>query len=177
MCDADQGLNDDLKIDIVVVGEDAARRWAAILATGQGWWATITRDGKTYRSPWFICLNFPQSFNLQRTAGFQNFSNERHIPPSSKEALRLLSNFCVLHNTGSQSSAALAATLTFLFLNNMTATLPLPNPYTHPIRNEMAPLVLSTTSIPPSSSMSRFEAGIVLEEGSLLPYYMTLSCD
>ncbi|CAD6444267.1 8b13afad-1427-4a10-b3bc-d4cea8009edc [Sclerotinia trifoliorum] len=134
--------------------DDAARWWTAILANGEGWRATITRDSKVYRSPWSISLAATRSFKLRRTAHYQKSSAEIVMPPSSEQALRFLSDFCVLHNTRSQSSAALAATLTFPFLSNMTATLPTP-PF----------------------SPAGLEAEIVFEEGKLLPYYMTLSCD
>lgn len=176
-CDGDEELASDLEVDLGDVDDDAARWWTALLANGEGWRATVTRDGKVYRSPWSISLAAAQSFKLRRTAHCQNSCYGTHIPPSSDQALRFLSDFCVLHNTRSQSSAALAATLTFPFLSNMTATLPLPKLCSCPIPSETISLASSQTSIPPSTPPSRLEAEIVLEEGRLLPYYMTLSCD
>ncbi|KAF7865456.1 hypothetical protein EAF04_006431 [Stromatinia cepivora] len=62
----------------------------------------------------------------------------------------------------------------------MTATLPLPKLYSCPIPSKTMSLALLPTSIYPSTppfSPSRLETEIVFEEGKLLPYYMTLSCD
>ena len=181
ICDDDEELAGDLKVDLGDADDDAARWWAAILATGEGWRATIIQGGKVYWSPWSYCLAAAQSFKLRRTAHYHNLCDGTYVPPSSDQALRFLSDFCLLHNSRSQSSAALAATLTFPFLSNMTATLPLPKPYSHPISCETTSRASSTASISPSmspsSSASRLEADIVLEEGRLLPYYMTLSCD
>lgn len=128
--DGDQELPGDLEVDLGDVDDDAARWWAAILANGEGWRATTIQDGKVYWSPWSICLSASRSFKLRRTvrrAPSPNSCKSLHIPPSSDQALKFLSDFCLLHNTRSQSSAALAAALTFPFLSNETATLPLPN--------------------------------------------------
>ncbi|KAJ8070713.1 hypothetical protein OCU04_001084 [Sclerotinia nivalis] len=179
-CDGDEDLAGDLEVDLGDIDDDAARWWTALLANGEGWRATITRDSKVYRSPWSISLAAAQSFKLRRTAHYQNSYSEIDIPPSSDQALQFLSDFCILHNTRSQSSVALAATLTFPFLNNMTAMLPLPKLNSCPIPSKTMSLALLPTSIYPSTppfSPSRLETEIVFEEGKLLPYYMTLSCD
>lgn len=178
--DGDEDLPDDLAVDLGDIDDDAARWWTAPLANGEGWRATITRDSKVYRSPWSISIAATRRFKLRRTAQYQKSYSETAMPPSSEQALPFLSDFCVLHNTRSQSSAALAVTLTFPFLSNMNATLSLPKLNSYPIASKTMSLALPPTPIYPSMppfSPTRLETEIVFEEGKLLPYYMTLSCD
>lgn len=152
LCETDKNLSSDIEVDLGAVDEDATRWWTAILAPSEGWRTTITRDDKVYRSPWSISLNASERFILPSTAGCLNVHNGLHIPPSYKETLTFLSDFCQLHNTRSQSFAALAASLTFPFLNRRNATLPMPKP------DKVTREVLSTMPLQPSSSASKSEA-------------------
>ncbi|EDO01062.1 hypothetical protein SS1G_03536 [Sclerotinia sclerotiorum 1980 UF-70] len=165
--DGDEDLPDDLAVDLGDIDDDAARWWTAPLANGEGWRATITRDSKVYRSPWSISIAATRRFKLRRTAQYQKSYSETAMPPSSEQALPFLSDFCVLHNTRSQSSAALAVTLTFPFLSNMNATLSLPKLNSYPIASKTMSLALPPTPIYPSMppfSPTRLETEIVFEE-------------
>ena len=149
---------DDIKIDIGNVEEKAARWWAAILANGEGYQATIVCGGKIYRSPWSICFSSRERFQLQRCEEHTPTSTSI-LPPSSQEALLYLSDFCLLHNIRSQSSAALAACLHIPFLRGTTINLPLTKPYPNDPRSRPA------------------ACQAVFDEAELLDYYMTLSCN
>jgi hypothetical protein len=166
ICGCNEKLLDELVVDLGDVDDDAARWWASILATGEGWRAEIIRDGSVYRSPWSICIAATQTFRLRRTASRQNMREAIFIPPSSEVALRYLSDFSIFHGIDSQCSAALAATLTFPFLGNRTVTLPLPNPVS-----------ITMPSTQSSIVASHQKKGIISEQSKLLPYYMTLSCN
>jgi hypothetical protein len=130
--DGDKQLPDDLEVDLGDVEDDAARWWAAILATGEGWRATVTRNERVYRSPWSIRIAAAQCFKLRRTASGRMPGNGMptppplDVPPSSEVALGFLFDFCVLHNICGQCSAALAAALLFPSLRDMTVALPYP---------------------------------------------------
>jgi len=55
--------SDALHVDLGAISHDAARWWAAILASGTGWEAAITCSGKRYLSPWSIRIATRQSFS------------------------------------------------------------------------------------------------------------------
>ena len=169
MCGCSKDSLGALVVDIGDVDDDAARWWAAILATGEGWRAEIMRNGSVYRSPWSICIAATQTFRLRRTASRQHLRKGIFVPPSSKVALKYLSDFSMLHCINSQCSVALAATLTFPSLGTRTViTLPLPNP-------------VSIIAMPRNthSSIAEFQQtkGTISEDSKVLPYYMTLSCN
>jgi hypothetical protein len=69
MCGYNKQSLDELVVDLGDVDENAARWWAAILTTGEGWRADIIRDGIVYQLPWSICIAAAQRFRLRRTAG------------------------------------------------------------------------------------------------------------
>ncbi|KAK0111646.1 hypothetical protein ONS95_001990 [Cadophora gregata] len=160
---------DALHIDLGSVDDDAARWWAAILAPGEGWRAEITRNTTVYRSPWSICITATQLFRIRRSGHHEASCRGPFVPPSSDAALRYLADFVVHHCIDSQCSVALAAALTFPFLGSRSAKLPLPN-------------MISPSTLPPVTPRSLIpeghqKKGIVWEEGKLLCYYMTLSCN
>jgi hypothetical protein len=97
MCGCNKESQDELVVDLGDVDDDAARWWASILATGEGWRAEIIRDGIVYRSPWSICIAATQTFRLQRTASRQNMHKGIFVPLSSEVALGYLSDFNMLH--------------------------------------------------------------------------------
>ncbi|KAK3296949.1 uncharacterized protein B0H64DRAFT_416195 [Chaetomium fimeti] len=99
-----------LEVDISDASPDEARWWAAVLAPGQGWEATMLLGQDTFFAPWSIRLQPGHRFILSTNPTFRNHSAGA---PSSSEALRFLSNFCVRRNIGDQSQAALAAVLLF----------------------------------------------------------------
>jgi hypothetical protein len=168
ICDRAKKSPDEVELDLGDVDDDAARWWAAILATGDGWRAEITRNGTVYRSPWSICIAATQSFTIRKPGSNQNMRKGTFVPSSSEVALKYLSDFSTFHCIDSQCSVALATTLTFPFLGARSAKLPLAN-------------LLSTNTMlttPHPSLVERHQKkGTILEESKLLPYYMTLSCN
>ncbi|MCJ1345861.1 hypothetical protein MMC31_004070 [Peltigera leucophlebia] len=172
-----QGFSpNELEVDLRDLHDDAARWWAAILAPGEGWRAEIKADGIVYRSPWSICIVASQQFKLRRLASCQDRRDDIRTPPSSEMALEYLSDFCMIHNINTQSSAALAAALHFPYLRCAIATLPLPRPLSHR-RSRFKPTNAMPSSDPSSSSAISREMEIFSAESNLLPYYMTLSCN
>jgi hypothetical protein len=99
-----------LEVDIRYAGSEEARWWAAVLAPGQGWQATLSLGQDTFLAPCSIRLQPGCQFLLSTTSAFQSYSA---AAPSCSEALRFLDNFCLHRNTADQSQAALAAVLLF----------------------------------------------------------------
>ena len=97
-----------LAVDIRDAGPDEARWWAAVLAPGQGWQATMLLGQDTFFAPWSIRLQPGYRFILSTNSTFRTHSA---VAPSFSEALRFLGNFCVRRNIADQSQAALAAVL------------------------------------------------------------------
>ncbi|KAK2760784.1 hypothetical protein FQN54_002022 [Arachnomyces sp. PD_36] len=154
-----------IEVDLDTIESHAARWWAAVLAPGEGWAATVCRKGQIYRSPWSVRTATIQSFVLRVVSHNHKSHDTEFSPPSSTDALRFLSDFCTTHNVHSQGLAALSAAMYLPFHNGATATLPCPKPCLKP----------TTTSCITSSPASPQVA--VDEEESLLPYYMTISCN
>ncbi|AEO62318.1 uncharacterized protein THITE_2106371 [Thermothielavioides terrestris NRRL 8126] len=100
-------------VDIGDAGPGEARWWAAILAPGQGWRATMSMGGDAFLAPWSIQLQPACRFLLSTTTDSKNIGTHSAVPPSSSEALRFLGDFCARHNIADQSQAALAAVLLF----------------------------------------------------------------
>lgn len=91
-----------------------ARWWAAILAEGQGWKATLSLDGDTLLGPWSFKHQPSNPFLIRKDLAFQNGSAvayESAAPPSCLKALHFLDSFCLDRNIADQSQAALAAVL------------------------------------------------------------------
>ncbi|KAK4142019.1 uncharacterized protein C8A04DRAFT_13638 [Dichotomopilus funicola] len=101
-----------LEVDISDVGPDEARWWAAVLAPGQGWLATMLLDeDTTFVAPWSVQLHSDNRFLLSSKDSLS--LGEEVTCPSFSEALRFLETFCVRRNIVDQSQAALAAVLLF----------------------------------------------------------------
>jgi len=120
-----------IEIDIGDQKERAARWWAAILASGEGWRATIEVGGKTYCSPWSAHIACSQILKLRNSSeGFVTYE-QSEIAPSSDEALGYLREYCEGHRISSQCIPALAASLFIPWKNRdegASAVLPLPKP-------------------------------------------------
>ncbi|KAF2463835.1 uncharacterized protein BDR25DRAFT_383147 [Lindgomyces ingoldianus] len=97
-----------IDVDIGGVSPEEARWWAAILARGQGWQATMTFEHNTSLSPWSIHLQRSPQFVLSRTLGE---SLLRCSIPSFADSYSYLTKFCIYHNIIDQSHTALAAVL------------------------------------------------------------------
>lgn len=171
--DGEEALPQDITVDIGDVQNDAARWWASILAHGEGWSASITRNGTTYKSPWSYYLQVPQNFRLRRNESTAvTPSSLDDMAPSSTSAMKFLAHFCAIHNIRGQCSAALAAALLFPSLKGSIARLPFPKPpeeRIHSILSDLNPL--DQSNIPATFT------DVVFQESSRIPYYMTLSCN
>ncbi|OJD20279.1 hypothetical protein ACJ73_08387 [Blastomyces percursus] len=117
--------SDSVLVGIGDVDEIAARWWAAILASGEGWQAYISSGEVKFRSPWSIIYDSPSSFTLSRPKACL-------IPPNRAVpwaiAIRLLSDYCTLHGVMDQSYAALSAVLFLPYLHGKGKQICLPRP-------------------------------------------------
>ncbi len=100
-------------VDMGDASSEEARWWAAVLAPGQGWQATIAVGQETFLSPWSICLRSSPRFFLSRSTTSPLAPSPPRPAPSFSEACRFLDNFCMRYNLADQSHAALAAVLLF----------------------------------------------------------------
>src|SRR3954452_9009880 len=57
-----------IEVAISETCERVARWWAAILAPGEGWYATLELEGILYRSPWSAHLASAQILKLPKTS-------------------------------------------------------------------------------------------------------------
>ncbi|KAL9580435.1 MAG: hypothetical protein Q9212_004494 [Teloschistes hypoglaucus] len=164
---------EDIPADVIAIdpgqtNEHAARWWAAILAPGEGWQATMQFDTNIYRSPWSAHLARGQDLILLRQLPCKPTDTPRtlvdkspELPPSPQEALSYLQLYCEYHSIGSQCMPALAASLFLPWQAEFG--LPLSIPKFKPSQSNV-----STQSSQPST----MDLG---DELALLPYYMTLS--
>ncbi|KAK4039234.1 hypothetical protein C8A01DRAFT_47258 [Parachaetomium inaequale] len=139
-------------VDIADASPDEARWWAAVLAPGQGWQATLALGQNTFWSPWSVQLESSPRFSL----------SGREVPtaspsppyaataPSFSEAIRFLDLFCIRHNVADQSHAALAAVLLFPSMRGSQA-LQLPAPVVR-YGEESTQVTLSPASNPHTAS-------------------------
>jgi hypothetical protein len=98
-------------VDLGEVDDDAAHWWAAVLAQGGDWNATILSDkGHILHSPWYTKLPSEQCFTLSHTTKSHPLQVQ-HPAASFSNALRYLSSYCEFHNISEQMNVALAATL------------------------------------------------------------------
>jgi hypothetical protein len=97
-------------LDLRDAGQAEARWWAAVLAQGQGWKASLSLGGDSFFAPWSIQLQPGYPFTLLRDSDLQNGAaaeNELMPPPASfSEALRFLDRFGLARNIVNQSHAA-----------------------------------------------------------------------
>lgn len=105
------------------------RWWMAILAPNQGWKAIVFEDGQNQSiSPWSVAVDsgHPLKVRSRRSSISQPLSP--YTPPSSREALNFLTEFCMLHGIHSQIYAALTAAIVLPIHNfyRMSAMLPFP---------------------------------------------------
>jgi hypothetical protein len=106
---------------------DERRWWAAILARGCGWRASLRRSGKEYNPPWACHLDPETSFEFC-LEGPTSESPCLSQPPSSGEAHRYLLKFANLHHAVDQLAAAFAASLTLPSHLRFGAPIVLPRP-------------------------------------------------
>ncbi|KAI9715647.1 MAG: hypothetical protein M1812_005799 [Candelaria pacifica] len=154
-----------IRVNVGAVDEEAARWWAAVLAPGQGWQAIVSRtNSATYLSPWSVSVEKKQHFVLEWATNLpRSMSSDGSTPPSSMKALELLTEFCALHDLGSQLFAALTTTMTFPTLNHYgkVATLPLP----------------TTSRAGRQSTSAKATMPNLVTLAEEIPYYMSMSCN
>jgi hypothetical protein len=132
--------------------------WAAILAEGRGWEATLARDGKQYYPPWECHLD--SSLFRLRHCGHIPSSSYALEPPSAAEAYGYLCNFARFHDTFDQLIGALAAAMTLPSHNRFGAPITLPKPINRPNSCRNTELIY-ISQIPTTAE---------------LPHFMALSC-
>jgi hypothetical protein len=162
---------DAIEVDIGEICERAARWWAAILAPGEGWHATLELGDKLYRSPWSAHIASTQTLKLRKIS-IRGTTDIRSpvTAPSSEEALDYLREYCERHGISSQCIPALAVSLFLPWKNSdggPSVILPLPKPSRAPVPE------LQQKSSPSSFPLLR----TLQDQSRLLPYYMTLSCN
>ncbi|PYI31171.1 hypothetical protein BP00DRAFT_301121, partial [Aspergillus indologenus CBS 114.80] len=115
----------DLEVDDIE--SDEARWWAAILATGSGWHATLIRKNEIHYSPW-ECHLAQSPFRLCTGPGVPLSSLQDSKPPSSAEAQKYLLKFARSRHCFDQLIAAFVVTLTIPSHSRFGASVILPKP-------------------------------------------------
>ncbi|KAK2867796.1 hypothetical protein FQN49_003464 [Arthroderma sp. PD_2] len=149
----------DYVVDLGNASEDAARWWIALLSSGQGWKAIVSRDSDRFHlSPWSVEVDYETNSKVGVKTMQSHTALSKSTPPSSLQALEYLVEFCTLHDTHSQLFAALAVALTLPTHNQyrISPSLPLLGG-----RHAFGELAISS-NIP--------------ELYDDLPYYMAMSC-
>ncbi|KAL8706510.1 MAG: hypothetical protein Q9201_000442 [Fulgogasparrea decipioides] len=167
---------DALEVDIGETCEEAARWWAAILAPGEGWNVHLEVGGKSYQSPWSAHLAASQVLRLRNslscgTTDVAAAATEKAsaTPPSARQALAYLHQYCESHGIISQGVPALAATLFLPWeISNRGEPAVLPMPKLSRVARSQPSA--ETHIITPCQAS-------IMAEYHLLPYYMTLSCN
>lgn len=145
-------------IDIGDVDGESARWRSAVLAPGQGWTATILQDQDgSFISSSSVALEAEQQLKIKWKSKDVELPS---APPSSRQAMEFLIEFCGLHGTHAQLYAALAVAL----------NLPAHKCYG-------IPAVLPSPSMHGRSKFPSVEAVKAAELCEQIPYYMALSCN
>jgi hypothetical protein len=149
-----------LVVDIGPASPEEARWWAAVLAQGQGWQATML---PSFWSPWSIRLRSSLEFFLSSAV---SASPSLGSTATFLDACDFLNNFCVRHNIVDQSHAALAAVLLFPSMGNCE-TLQMPSPRI--TQDQLSELALDHAE---GSSELNW-----IHDGQHLDRFLTLSCN
>ncbi|PGH14673.1 hypothetical protein AJ80_05854 [Polytolypa hystricis UAMH7299] len=115
---------------LIPVGDADERElqwWAAILAKGRGWQATLTRGDRQYSSPWACHLNDGRPLTIVHNG--TRFTSACSLePPSSTQAQNYLLRLAQMHDAVDQLIAAFVATLTIPRHQRFGAPVKLPEP-------------------------------------------------
>lgn len=149
---------------------EEARWWAAVLAPGRGWHATMIMDEDELLAPWSISLEQSPVFALSGQLELSSSLSTQHHAASFTQASRFLDKFCQLHRIEDQNLAALAATLLLPSLQG-TQSLTLPEPRLGP---QIHGTELMPTSSPATSPRSRQLQHMIRHQH--LDRLLTLSC-
>ncbi|KAM5384583.1 hypothetical protein ACJZ2D_001328 [Fusarium nematophilum] len=106
---------------------EEARWWAAILAPGRGWHATMSMGEDELLAPWSVSLEQSPLFTLSGQPELSSSLSAQNNAASFTQAFRFLDKFCRLHRIEDQSLAALVAALLLPSLQG-TQSLTLPAP-------------------------------------------------
>lgn len=148
-------------IPVGTVDVAECRWWAAILASGCGWQAVLSRSDQNFYPPWSCRLNHDERFHLcYEVATSSLLTASCPTPPTSNEAHQYLYNFAKLHNAYDQLLAAFIATLTIPEHGRFGAPPTLPRP--EPMSNLQEDASSSFVNLLPSTDQ--------------LPHFMALSC-
>ncbi|KAL2363903.1 hypothetical protein RJZ56_003189 [Blastomyces dermatitidis] len=153
-------------VDIGNVDDEAARWWAAVLSSGEGWQAYLTWEGAKFRSPWSTVLETRAKFTLACRKPLCHMST---TAASFTTAVHFLTEYCYLHNIVDQTLAALSSALFFPSLHTKKNPISLPKPNSHR-RQRLKPAISEPTERKQLGSISE---QIVPELDKLL----TLSCN
>ncbi|OAT07851.1 hypothetical protein BDBG_03874 [Blastomyces gilchristii SLH14081] len=153
-------------VDIGNVDDEAARWWAAVLSSGEGWQAYLTWEGAKFRSPWSTVLETRAKFTLACRKPLCHMST---TAASFTTAVHFLTEYCYLHNIVDQTLAALSSALFFPSLHTKKNPISLPKPNSHR-RQRLKPAISEPTERKQLDSISK---QIVPELDKLL----TLSCN
>lgn len=126
-------LNTGYELPIGDATAQESRWWAAILANGCGWRATLTRQDKEYHPPWSCHLeDSGEPFTIIYDKSELDIPPEGD-PPSSAQAQSYLFRLAGMHDIFDQLLAAFAAVLTIPYHMRFGAPVKLPEPhlYTH----------------------------------------------
>ncbi|KAI2707715.1 hypothetical protein CBS147332_6773 [Penicillium roqueforti] len=122
----DSNASDYFELDIGGDSVAEVRWWAAILAGGRGWQATLLRGNEAYFPPWEYHLN-GNDFRICHDTELPYFLPTLE-PPSSAVAREYLYNFARRHDAFDQLICALAATLMLPMYGRFGAAIVLPRP-------------------------------------------------
>lgn len=113
-------------VELGLVSDDAARWWAAVLAPGQGWRASIPHHRGHLLSPWTVTWKSEVDVVLSRCSA--STALDSHSPPSFEAAVQYIEEYSALHSARLQNRAALATALLLPLakLENRRIMLPLP---------------------------------------------------
>lgn len=151
----DNHTGEHFELDIGCDEIAEVRWWAAILAGGRGWQATLARGGEIYFSPWECHLN-SSPFRICHHAKLPS-SVSNLEPPSSAEAQEYLLNLARRHDAFDQLVCALAATMTLPMHNRFGASITLPKPIRRYGSRQHTELIYSD-QIPTSTEVSQYMA-------------------
>ncbi|RAH70210.1 uncharacterized protein BO66DRAFT_91606 [Aspergillus aculeatinus CBS 121060] len=124
------GSNELCSLQLGDLSSAELRWWAAILAGGRGWHATLNRDEKEYFSPW-ECHLADNCFTLLHSRTRSPIPSDL-TPPSSVEAQAYLVSFARSHGCLDQLLAAFAAAITLPSHLRFGAPITLPKPVQGP---------------------------------------------
>ncbi|KXJ86567.1 hypothetical protein Micbo1qcDRAFT_236875 [Microdochium bolleyi] len=128
---------------------DASRWWAAVLAAGQGWTATIPHPRSDRHSPWSVSLDCTDiEFSLSSAPDVRGQDSEHARPPSFTTAMQYLQHYCQHHGVEQESRLALAAALLLpLAQADNKRTIPLYTPPEDPKSNVSTQNADAATSV------------------------------